>query len=50
MLDCVSALVVKLKESAKPVMNNEELRAIATVSASGNEHMGRLIAEAFDKV
>lgn len=39
-----------LTQMAKPLKGNEEVEAIATVSASGNRVIGKLIAEAVEKV
>lgn len=39
-----------LKENAKPVETDEELRQVATVSAGGNEEIGNIVADAFEKV
>lgn len=46
----VDAVVKELEKTAIPVKNSNEIRNIATVSASGNEEIGKLIAEAMDKV
>lgn len=39
-----------IKNNAKQVETAEELRHVAVVSAGGNEEIGQLVAEAFDKV
>jgi len=40
------AVVEQIKEMAQPVSSEEEIRHVATVSANGDEAIGRLIAEA----
>ena len=42
-------VVKKLKEISKPVSSNNEIAQIASISA-GDEEIGRLIAEGFEKV
>lgn len=46
----VDAIVKEIEKSAIPVKDSQEICNIATVSASGNEEIGNLIAEAVDKV
>ncbi len=46
----VAAAVKSVADQAKKVKNNDDLRKVATVSANWNEDIGKLIAEAFDKV
>lgn len=46
----VEAITKEIEKSAIPVKNNQEIKNIATVSASGNEAIGSLIAEAMEKV
>ncbi len=46
----VQAVISSLEKMAKPVKTNDEIRSIATVSASGNEEIGQLISDAMDKV
>jgi chaperonin GroEL len=46
----VDAAVAEIAAQAKKVKGNDDLRKVATVSANWNEDIGRLIAEAFDKV
>ncbi len=46
----VQAVIASLEKMAKPVKTSDEIRSIATVSASGNEEIGKLIADAMDKV
>ncbi len=46
----VEAVTNVIAEQAKPVKGTDDLRKVATVSANGNEDIGALIAEAFEKV
>ncbi len=46
----VETIVSAIEKSAIPVKTNQEIRNIATASASGNEEVGALIAQAMDKV
>jgi len=46
----VESIVKKLKESAKPVAGKEEISQVATISANSDESIGKLIADAMDKV
>lgn len=46
----VSDATAFIKNNAKQVETAEELRHVAVVSAGGNEEIGQLVAEAFDKV
>ena len=46
----VAASVKYIKELAKPVKNNDDLKNIATVSANWNKNIGEKIAEAFGAV
>ncbi len=46
----VQAVISSLEKMAKPVKTSDEIRSIATVSASGNEEIGQLISDAMDKV
>lgn len=46
----VEAVVKEIEKSAIPVKDASEIRNIATVSASGVEEIGNLIAEAMNKV
>lgn len=45
----IDVAVEKLKENSYPVVKNEEIKQIATISA-GDESVGELIAEAIEKV
>lgn len=46
----VKAIVEEIEKSAISIKNPEEIRNIATVSASGNTSVGALIGEAIEKV
>lgn len=46
----VDAVVAAIKENTTPVKNSADIRNIATVSASGDEEIGNIIAEAMEKV
>jgi chaperonin GroEL len=46
----VNAVVEDLKSHAKSVEANSEIAQIATISANGDEEVGRILAEAMDKV
>lgn len=46
----VPLVVQRLLDNAKRVSSNEEIRHIGRVSANGDEEIGNLLAEAFEKV
>jgi chaperonin GroEL len=46
----VQAVVDELKSKSKPISSNEEIAQVGTVSANGDAEVGRLIAEAMEKV
>jgi len=46
----VEAVVKELEKVALPIKDSNDIRNIATVSASGNQEIGSLIAEAIEKV
>jgi len=46
----VGAAVESIASQSKKVKDNDDLRKVATVSANWNEDIGKLIAEAFDRV
>jgi len=46
----VEAVVKEIERVAIPIQNSTEIRNIATVSASGNQEIGQMIADAMDKV
>ena len=45
-----AAVVEKLKELSKPVKGKEEIAQVATVAAANDTEMGKMVAEAMDKV
>lgn len=46
----VEAIVKEIEKSAIPVKGSKEIKNIATASASGNQDIGNIIAEAMEKV
>src|SRR5215471_19213008 len=46
----VQAVVDQLKAKSKKVTNNEEIAQVGTVSANGDNEIGKIIAQAMDKV
>ena len=46
----VQAVIDQLKAKSKKVTNNEEIAQVGTVSANGDIEVGKMIAEAMDKV
>src|SRR5438132_12204094 len=46
----VHAIVEQLKSKSKKVTNNEEIAQVGTVSANGDTEIGKMIAEAMEKV
>jgi chaperonin GroEL len=46
----VEAVVKEIEKIAIPIKNSKEIRNIATVSASGNEEIGKMIGDAMEKV
>ena len=46
----VEALVVDLKKLSKKIKTSEEVAQVGTISANGDDTIGRIIAEAMDKV
>jgi chaperonin GroEL len=46
----VDAAIAAVEKMAKPCKTNDDLRKVATVSANWDIEIGKLIAEAFDKV
>jgi len=46
----VKAVVESLKKQAQPIASLDDVRHIATISANGDEVIGRLIAEAVDSI
>ena len=46
----VNAVVAQLGEISRKVETSKDLRDVATISANGDEEIGRILAEAMDKV
>ncbi|MDQ6681398.1 MAG: chaperonin GroEL, partial [Pseudomonadota bacterium] len=46
----VTALVEELKNQSKPTTTSKEIAQVGTISANSDEEVGRIIAEAMDKV
>ncbi|KAI5399843.1 hypothetical protein KIW84_064970, partial [Lathyrus oleraceus] len=46
----VAALVEELEKLARPVKGGDDIKAVATISAGNDELIGKMIAEAIDKV
>jgi chaperonin GroEL len=46
----VATIVEQLKSKSKKVTNNDEIAQVGTVSANGDSEIGRMIAEAMEKV
>ena len=46
----VSAIVAELAVLSRPISDNKEIEQVGTVSANGDENIGRIIAKAMDKV
>jgi chaperonin GroEL len=46
----VQFVLGKVKEQSKPVTTSEEIQQVATISANGDKEIGKLLAEAFEKV
>ena len=46
----VHAVIEQLKQKSKKVTNNEEISQVGTVSANGDTEVGKMIAEAMEKV
>jgi chaperonin GroEL len=46
----VSAIVVNLESASVPIMSEDDIAHIATISANGDKSIGKLIATAVDKV
>jgi chaperonin GroEL len=44
------AIIEELKKMSKPVENKEQIEQVATISANNDRKIGKLIAEAMDKV
>jgi chaperonin GroEL len=46
----VAAIVAELKKQSKPISNSQEIAQVATISANSDEEIGKMIANAMDKV
>ena len=46
----VSTIVEELEKLSKPVKTSEEITQVGTISANNDDHIGRLISSAMDKV
>ncbi len=46
----VEAVVAELEKIAKPVKKNEEIAQVGTISANGDESIGKILAEAVDRI
>jgi chaperonin GroEL len=46
----VTAVVAELKANSKPISTSKEIQQVATVSANNDEEIGKMIADAMDKV
>src|SRR5687767_1546173 len=46
----VEAVVADLKQNAKKVTSNDEIAQVGTISANGDAEVGRMLAEAMQKV
>ena len=46
----VTAVVAELKTNSKPISTSKEIAQVATVSANNDEEIGKMIADAMDKV
>ncbi len=46
----VDAVIAELKKNAKPVKDSKEIAQVGTISANNDEEIGKMIAQAMDKV
>ncbi|MFZ5571761.1 MAG: chaperonin GroEL [Thermodesulfobacteriota bacterium] len=46
----VAAVVAELKKLSKPIQGKKEIEQVGTISANGDETIGKLISDAMDKV
>eukprot|EP00270_Netrium_digitus_P007267 TRINITY_DN211_c0_g1_i1.p1 TRINITY_DN211_c0_g1~~TRINITY_DN211_c0_g1_i1.p1 ORF type:complete len:625 (-),score=232.29 TRINITY_DN211_c0_g1_i1:385-2193(-) len=46
----VAAVIIALKEKARPVKGSDDIKAVATISAGNDDVVGLMIADAIDKV
>jgi chaperonin GroEL len=50
MLDATATVVANLKKLSKPVKDKKEIAQVATISANGDKDIGKIIADALEKV
>ena len=50
MLDAAAHVVANLKKISKPVKDKKEIMQVATISANGDKEIGKIIADALEKV
>ncbi len=48
--EAVKVVVAELKKISRPITSSKEIAQVATLSANGDEEIGKLIADAMDKV
>ncbi|MEN3041389.1 MAG: chaperonin GroEL [Bacteroidia bacterium] len=48
--EAVKVVIEELKKISRPITSNKEIAQVATLSANGDEEIGRLIADAMEKV
>ncbi|MCE3007185.1 MAG: chaperonin GroEL [Bacteroidetes bacterium] len=48
--EATKVVVAELKKQSKPIKDSKEIAQVATLSANGDEEIGKLIAEAMEKV
>lgn len=46
----VAVVIAELKKMSKPIVSNEEIKQVATISANGDLQIGQLIADGFARV
>lgn len=46
----VAAVVAQLRANSKPISTSKEIQQVATISANNDEEIGKMIADAMDKV
>ena len=46
----VTKVIAEIKDSSKKVTSNEEIAQVGTISANGDDEVGKMIAKAMDKV
>jgi len=48
--EAVKVVIQELKKISRPITSNKEIAQVATLSANGDEEIGKLIADAMEKV